>query len=178
MGPCCLFMESNLLHWQQPELFGSFHGRDPLANSIRWNPVQILEAFFGDRRWPVGTLSPLLFEDFLRITFTYFRKLPRHYPSNAPQFLLTFPTFLPLTPIFSPHPYLILLILLPLPQDTHKIYFPLSGRSMCPLPVPSSIPIFSESTYCSLIIIYLMANNHIYVKTYCIYLVFILLSLG
>jgi hypothetical protein len=38
---------------------------DPAANnSIKCNPFSVLEASFGDKRWPIATLSPPFFSDF------------------------------------------------------------------------------------------------------------------
>ena len=57
----------------ESELFGDSHSyRMPLANnSITCNPKLGLEALFGDKRWPVGALSPPLSESFVLITFIY-----------------------------------------------------------------------------------------------------------
>lgn len=55
---CCVFVENNLLFviawvWRFPW--------NPLANNtIRYNPILVLEASFVDKRWAVGDLSNLL----------------------------------------------------------------------------------------------------------------------
>lgn len=67
----CQCVEHNLLSWQQPGLFGDFHGT-PLANdSTGCHPVLALKAYFGDKRQTVETPSLLLFLDFIRIAFIY-----------------------------------------------------------------------------------------------------------
>lgn len=45
-------------------------------DSVGVNLVLVLEASFGDERWPVGTMSPPLFGDFNRIALMYFRMFP------------------------------------------------------------------------------------------------------
>ena len=52
----------------------------PLANdSIRCNPSLVLEASFDDKRYPVGALSLLLFDDSISITLTCVYILERFY---------------------------------------------------------------------------------------------------
>lgn len=45
---------------------------------------QPVEAIFGDKRWPVGILSPPLFRDFIYITFMYINEI-----STVLRFLIT-----------------------------------------------------------------------------------------
>jgi hypothetical protein len=55
-------------------LFGDFHGTPLANNSVEYNPVPLLEALLGDKRWLVEiSYSPL---DIIRFTFMYFRKFP------------------------------------------------------------------------------------------------------
>ena len=77
IGPCCQFVESNLLSWQQPGLFGDFNGTALANNLIGCDPILVLEASFGDKRWPDETPSPPLFQKFIKIPFTYF-SFPLH----------------------------------------------------------------------------------------------------
>ena len=74
MGPCYSSIESNLLSWQQPGLFGDFQGTLLANNSIGWNLVPVMEASFDDKRWPIGVLSPSLFGDLISMTSIYYRK--------------------------------------------------------------------------------------------------------
>lgn len=39
------FTESNIQYWQKPELFGMSHGTSFSTNSIRCNPILVLENF-------------------------------------------------------------------------------------------------------------------------------------
>ena len=50
-------VNSNLLSWQQPGLPEDFY-RNPLDSSIGHNPVLVIRAAFGAKRWPVGIPSP------------------------------------------------------------------------------------------------------------------------
>lgn len=58
-------MESNLPSWQQPGLFGYFHETHLAVFGSNSVPVQ--EAFFGDKKWPVGIVFLLIFEVSLRL---------------------------------------------------------------------------------------------------------------
>ena len=106
LGPCCHFGESNLLPWQQLWLLGDFHGIPLFNNSVECKPVPVLEDSFGDKRWPVGTLSPSLFGDFIWLTFIYFRKFLLslavfpHIPSLS--IILSLPQHDPLIPVPPP----------------------------------------------------------------------------
>lgn len=81
--------------------------------SIRCNYVtqyQGLEASFGNKRWPFGTLSPSCFGNFIKITYICVDILRSFccirfpsYTSNGPCFELSLPAFLPvLSPISFP----------------------------------------------------------------------------
>lgn len=50
MGPCCHFVERNLLFWQQPGLFEDSLGTTLANNSTRCNSVPVLEDPFDDKR--------------------------------------------------------------------------------------------------------------------------------
>ena len=136
-GACCQLVESNLVSWQQPEL-EDFHGTLSTKNSIGYNPVLVLAASFGYKRWPAGALFlPPLFRDFIWIAFIYVYILESfyciqlsYYPSNGP-YLAICPCVPSLT-LFSSPPYLLLLF----PSiHNYLFYFPF----LCPL-VPYFIP--------------------------------------
>lgn len=61
-GALLQFVESNQCSQKQPELFGTLL----VSNSVRRNPILVLEASFGDKRHPVGVFLPCyLFDDFI-----------------------------------------------------------------------------------------------------------------
>jgi hypothetical protein len=68
------FVENSLLSWQQPGLFVDFSGTPLASNSIGYNMVLELEALC-DRNGQLG-LSPMLFRNFIKINFIYFRRFP------------------------------------------------------------------------------------------------------
>lgn len=160
MGLRCRFAESNPLSWQQPGLL-NFHGTPLADNSFEWNPVPPLEDLPGDKRWPSSwdSISPIVrnpHSDHLHM----FRKVstalgfstspkcsPQHQSSLCPFSLYPIPS------TWSPHssPHLPLKSLLFLPHREVQ----LSTLD------PSSLPNFSGSTSCSLVIIYLIAIIHI-----------------
>lgn len=123
------FTESNVLFCQEPELFGDFHGSPLTHKSIGCSPVLVLEVSFGDKRCPVGTLSPPLFGDFIRIAFIYFKKFPLHQISIPPSKMSLNSSCL--SPHSFPQPHLSPQIL-PLPpsapsQTIKSILLPSSG---------------------------------------------------
>lgn len=51
----------------------------PLTNkSTGYTKVHVIEAAFGEKWWPVGTQSPSMLGEFMRITFMYIKKFPQH----------------------------------------------------------------------------------------------------
>jgi hypothetical protein len=49
MEICCQFMGSKLLSWQQLRLLEDFHGIPLDNNSMKYNPVSVMEASFSDK---------------------------------------------------------------------------------------------------------------------------------
>lgn len=60
LGLCCQLVESNILSWQEPGLFGGFHGTSLTNSSIECNPVPVVEPVFGNKRWLTGIPSNYL----------------------------------------------------------------------------------------------------------------------
>lgn len=135
---CCLqqFVEYNLMSWQQVGTLGVLMGCFWLATLIM-HLVPILEDLFVDKRWPVGTLSPLLFNLLIYTPprmYKYFRKfllfgliLSLQWSSN----LVVSPCTQWFALLFIPHTNTILSFLLLSPQ-THNfiLYFPFPGRKI------------------------------------------------
>lgn len=98
-------------------------------NSKECNPDLLLEASFGNKRWPVGTLYSPLLGDFIRIAShilgsSHCYRLP-YYPSNVPAVSICIPSFNPISPpSFVSVPTC--------SQSTHKIciLFPLPEKSI------------------------------------------------
>lgn len=117
-----------------------------------------------EKRWPVGTPSPPLFGDFIR-KFIYFRKFPLHYTSlpllKYPSNLVVFLHILSLKSFFPPH--MILPFLSPLlPLDhSYNLLFTLWGFHIS-LQITLSVHNLSQFMNCSMVIVYLMANIHIW----------------
>lgn len=68
--------ENNLFSQQQLELFVDLHGTLLANSSIGYNLVPVVEASFGEKRWPYS--APSVFGDFIRITCICYRKFPLH----------------------------------------------------------------------------------------------------
>lgn len=70
-GLCREFVESHLMSWQQPELFVWEFQFDLNNNSIRYNLDWVLEAQFGDNKWPDGTLPAHYFENSFELPYIF-----------------------------------------------------------------------------------------------------------
>ena len=135
-------------------------------NSTGCNLVLVLDAWtLGDKTWPAGTPSSSLFGDFISIDFIYLRKFPPHQVFISPFICLSILAISPFISSLSPfslttqfshscpsspvHP-----------QNIYSISLSLEDTCVPPPPVPSSIPNFSVSRDCSMVMIYLMTNIH------------------
>lgn len=112
-----VYEEQPQLSWQQPQLFGDFHGK--FNDSIGWDLVQVSDTCFGEKRWPEGLPFLSLFGDFIRIILIYSRKFPLQYVST-PSFkypsIQSVSILIPFLNHTSPYPF-------------HLSYHPLSGSS-------------------------------------------------
>lgn len=87
----CQCVEHNLLSWQQPGLFGDFHGTPLASNSTEldvthysyWNRLTVGNLVASDIQLGLS-LPPSLFGDVIKIAFMCFRTFPLHWVSIAP----------------------------------------------------------------------------------------------
>lgn len=140
-------------------------------HSIWWNLFQVPEVFFGDKRWPAGILSLILFGDFIMIALRKLRKFPLH---------LVFRSSLKCPSIFANYSHIIslkptpfnmsILLLCPYPHYIFKIHAvsPLREISVSPLVPPLILK--SRVLLCNMAITYLIFNIHIKANTYNIYI--------
>lgn len=134
---CCLqqFVEYNLMSWQQVGTLGVLMGCFWLATLII-HLVPILEDSFVDKRWPVGTLSPLLFNLLIYIPpyVQIFQEVSTFWFNTIPPVILKSSCFslysMVCSSLHSPYQYnsLILVTL----SQTHNfiLYFPFPGRKI------------------------------------------------
>lgn len=120
---------------QQPQLIGNVYGNLWKKNSIGYNSVLILEAFLGDKKWPVRSQFPVLLGGFIRTAFIlYFRRfLLQQVTMPVLKYTTTlaeFPTFFKLTLSSPSYSYFSVLH----PEFIHKIFctFPFKGDPYIP----------------------------------------------
>lgn len=58
---CNQFVGRNPFSWAKPRLFGDFGQTSLIDNSIGCYLALVLATLFGDKKWPIRTLSPPLF---------------------------------------------------------------------------------------------------------------------
>ena len=110
---CCFSSEPLLsacavLFCQQPGLFGDSHGT-PFGQYLNQMQLKSCTGSCGDKRWPIGALSPPLFGGFIKSAFIYVYVLGSlscirfpYYPSDGPQVQLPLPLFPPFIPSSLP----------------------------------------------------------------------------
>lgn len=140
-------------------------------HSIWWNLFQVPEVFFGDKRWPAGILSLILFGDFIMIALRKLRKFPLHLVSRSslkcPSIFANYSHIISL----KPTPFnMAILLLCPYPHYIFKIHAVSPLREISGSPLVPPLILKSRVLLCNMAITYLIFNIHIKENTYNIYI--------